>query len=266
MTTTNKNTELLTVNFYKVDAGWLYFELTIGNQRFDGMFSAVFDPLLDLKQWLEAISSDVQQVSFTYNPEGTVIKFDFKKIDSEKEVFTISDIYGDEKCIIKAEVDRRQIVNAFYLGLLDFARSDKFKSKEWEIEYMKERMCKLSNLNEPELLDYLIDMDRNELIEIFFQVDPRYSVSYPNAKDKNEELKLFIENKIQDGKLPDNQKRVEERVELDIPQDFNYWTKEKRITFINERLKYPTNGYHGTKIKDFRSKIIEDFIESKQTN
>ncbi len=263
MTTTNKNTELLTVNFYKIDAGWLYFKISIGRQTFDSVFSAVFDPMLDLKQWLEAISIGVQQASFTYNPEGTVIKFDFEKINNEKEVFTISDIYGDEKCIIKAEVDRGQIVKAFYLGLLNFARSDKFKSKEWEIEYMEERMCKLLKLNKLELIDYLIDMERAELIEILFQADPLYTVSYPSAKDKTEELKLFIENKIQGGKLPDNHKSVEERDELDIPKDFNYWTKEKKITFINECLKYPTNGYHGTKIKDFRSKIIEGFLESK---
>ena len=73
--------EKLVVKFYEVEAGWFRFKLNIGEQFFDGQFSSVFDPILDFKYWLEAISIGVQQTSFRYNPEGNIIEFNFKKID-----------------------------------------------------------------------------------------------------------------------------------------------------------------------------------------
>ncbi|MBS1538343.1 MAG: hypothetical protein JST20_11420 [Bacteroidetes bacterium] len=61
------STEILTVDFYEVDAGWLFFTLRVGQQTFEGRFSDIYDPILDLRVWLEAISEGVQQTSFIYN-------------------------------------------------------------------------------------------------------------------------------------------------------------------------------------------------------
>ena len=110
--------EILTVDFYEVDMGWLYYKLIIGKQIFDNRFTTTFDPLPDFKHWLEAISIGVQQTSFGYDNEGDHIKFNFERVYWDRETLTI---YKNERVLIKANIDRQQIVKAFYLGLLTFA-------------------------------------------------------------------------------------------------------------------------------------------------
>ena len=261
-TTTNKNIEHLTVNFYEVDAGWLRYKLTVGQQMFDGQFSHVFDPLMDFKHWLEAISIGVPQTSFQYNPEGNDIKFDFEHIAWDKDVLTILEPYKDGEVFIRATIDRQQIVKAFYLGLLTFATSDKFKSEEWEVEYLKERLTKMLDKDEETLIAELAELDKNELGELLFNSDPCYTVSFPSAKDKSEEMKLFIESSVQSKELPDEHSMKRKANEWNIPDDYNFWETDKKRNFVIECINETIQGYGGTKIDDFRSSIIENYLDN----
>ncbi len=195
--TSNNSIENLSINFYEVIYGWIYFKVEFENQLFEGRFSHVFDPIIDLKNWLEAISVGVQQTSFVYHPEGYEIKFDFQQTNYENEVFTITEQEETEIILLKAKINRRQLVKSFYLGLLLFASSDKFVSKEWEVELLKERLCKILELDENSLIEELADLDKLELGELLFNSDPSYLISFPNAKDKSEEIKLYIESIIE---------------------------------------------------------------------
>lgn len=256
--------ELLTVDFYETDAGWLRYKLTVGQQSFDNRFSDVWDPLPDLKHWLEAISIGAQQTSFQYDNEGDDIKFDFQRVCWDKEVLTISEAYDDGQVFIKANIDRQQIVKAFYLGLLTFASSDKFISKEWEVEYLKERLCKILKIVEETLIEKLTDLDKKELGEILFNADPTYYISFPEATDKNEEWNMFLQDTIDKDKGVSNElKRVETPAEWNIPVDYTFWTIDKKRKFVIDCINEKTNGYDGMKIKDFRSSIIEKYLDEE---
>lgn len=263
ITTTNKYIEQLTVNFYEVDSGWLFFKLTVGQQIFDGRFSEVFDPLLDFKHWLEAISIGVQQTSFQYDSEGNYIKFDFEQFSWDRCELTISEPYEDGEVFIKSTIDRKQIVKAFYLGLLTFAASDKFKSDEWEVEYLKERLCKILGRDEATLIEELKELDRKELGLLLFNSDPSYTVSFPTAKDKSEEMKLFIETDVQNKELPEEHLMEIKPIEWNIPDDYDFWTSDRKREFVIECINETTQGYRGTKIDDFRSSIIEKYLENE---
>ena len=137
----------------------------VAGLSFEGWFSFVFDPLPALKRWLEAIALGVEQTSFTYCPEGTDLRFSFgramctERTDIEFpryvghhvdlfEIHYVKDInyrefegeYGTRwitpitpgECLFRVETDRKQLVSAFYLGLIDFFNSDKYNPKEWE--------------------------------------------------------------------------------------------------------------------------------------
>lgn len=256
--------EFLSVDFYEVDAGWLRYKLTIGQQTFDDSFSYAFDPLPDLKHWLEAISIGVQQASFQYDNEGNDIKFDFERVCWDREVLTISEAYENGKIFIKSNIDRHQIVKAFYLGLLNFASSDKFSSKEWEVEYMKERLCKILNIDEETLIEQLTYLGKKELGEILFNADPTYLVSFPEATDENEEFEMFLQDTIDKDKGISNKlKSVEKPVEWNIPKKYNFWTTDKKREFVIECINETTKGYDGMKIKDFRSSIIEKYLDEE---
>lgn len=249
--------EKLIVKFYDVKAGWLSFQIKIGQQFFEGRFSSVFDPILDFKFWLEAIAIGVQQTSFRYNPEGNEIKFNFVKLAWNNEVLIIQDDSEDVEIYIQASIKRKQLVKAFYLGFLTFTNSVEFKSDEWEVEYMKEKLCKKLNLEEHNLIDTLIELDRLELIELFFIADPTYTISYPTAKSKEQELEFFVKDSIGEKTELDN---IQSKNEWSIPEDYNFWSTTKKIDYIHGCIQEPLSGFHGTKINDFRSKIIEEYL------
>lgn len=253
--------EQLEVDFYKVEYGLLYFKLTVGKQVFKGRFSEVFDPILDFKHWLEAISIGVKQTSFKYDPEGDDIKFDFERVHWNREVITIVEDCDDGE-YLKARIERKQIVKAFYLGLLTFASSDKFESEKWEIEYIKERLFKALDKNEETIIELLAELDRNELRELLFNANPSYYISFPTAKDKSEELKLVIETEIQYNDLPEEHSVKNTPIHYNIPDDYNFWTTAKKREFVIEAINEPVEGYNGTKIDDFRSSIIEKYLEN----
>lgn len=254
--------ELLTVDFYEASAGWLYYNLTVGQQSFNNRFSYVWDPLPDLKYWLEAISIGVQQTSFQYDNEGDYIKFNIERICWDREVLTVSEAYEDGEIFINANIDRRQIVNAFYLGLLTFASSDKYSSKEWELEYLKERLCNNLGIDEETLIEQLVDLDNKELDELLFNADPLYYISFPEATDKNEEWNMFLQDTIdKDNGVTNELKSVETPIESNIPDEYNFWTTDKKREFIIECINETTHGYDGMKINDFRSSIIEKYLD-----
>lgn len=217
-----------------------------------------------MKLWLEAISIGVQQTSFQYDNEGNEIKFDFEFINWDKEVLTISEAYENRQVFINAKIDRKQLVNAIYLGLLTFASSDKFISQEWEIEYMKERLCKILNIDEKTLIQQLVELDKKELGELLFNADPTYLISFPEASDKNEEFNMFIQDIIyKDKGIVSELKRIETPEEWKISEDYNFWSKEKKREFIIKCINEKTNGYDGIKIEDFRSTIVEKYLDKK---
>ena len=256
--------EFLTVDFYEAKAGWLRYKLTIGQQSFGNRFSHVWDPLSDLKHWLEAISIGVQQTSFQYDNEGDYIKFDFERVCWDEEVLTISEAYENGQVFIKENIDRRQIVKAFYFGLLTFASSDKFSSKEWEVEYLKERLCKILKTDEETLIGQLADLNKKELGELLFNADPTYYISFPEASNKNEEWNIFLQDTIDKKKGISNElKRVETPVEWKIPDEYNFWTTDKKRDFVIECINETTNGYDGMKINDFRSSLIEKYLDEE---
>jgi len=125
------NTNKLTVNFNKLHGGWIEFTIKYDEQFFDGQFSVVYNPLMDLKHWLEAIATGVQQTSFVYDREGAYIKFDFEQDYYDNQMkFTVSEPDNeDEQIFINCKTTRRKIIKDIYLGLLNFAASDTIKVK-----------------------------------------------------------------------------------------------------------------------------------------
>ena len=252
------NIENILVEYLEAKYGWIIFKVTAGEQVFEGRFSDVWDPLIDFKHWLEAISIGVQQTSFDFDAEGPDYKFDFNRESWNREVLTISNPYKNDQFYIKAKVDRKQIVKAFYSGLLEFAKSENFK-KEWEIEYIKERLCCALKMDENQLIDSLLELDKKILGETLFKIDPIYTFSYPTAEDKKEEIGLFVDEALGKGISKEHQ-RIETANEWNIPDDYDTWSMDNKRKFIINCINEKTFGRYGTKIKDFKSSLIENYI------
>ena len=84
--------EKLEVEFHKVQCGIMDFTIKIGTQVFRNNFTNILDPLPDFKHWLEAITLDVEQTSFTFDNEGSEFKFNYERVHHNESNFTISNL------------------------------------------------------------------------------------------------------------------------------------------------------------------------------
>lgn len=120
---------------------------------------------MDFKHWLEAVAIGVEQCSFVMDCEGLKVKFDLESITWENSELRITEFWeNDNYAKMIGYVDRKQIVRSLYLGLLNFRQSKKIAPDEWEIEYYLERAAKLTKLSNKDVLSFLIQLKREEIL------------------------------------------------------------------------------------------------------
>ena len=217
-----KNAEKLTVEYHNVEAGCMPIRITAGEKIYNDCFSCYWDPLPDLKKWLESITLGTKQSSFTYDNEGQIIKFDiFQKHDDE---YCFSVYWEDEKKLeFQAIVDTKQLVEAFYCGLINLYDSDAYAPKEWEWKPLYKNLQYGNN-------------------------------TYAYLGKSKQELTELLSDAASDGTQPD---------EWDIPDDYFDYQKmsfEDRETILQELLHTNVNPYDGMSKKEFQSEIIEKYL------
>ncbi len=127
------NITSINVNFLKAEAGWIDFTIKANDKLFESRFSCVFDPLLDLKRWLEDICKGAYNASFSYDTEGKEYLLSFDTFYFDKYLLSITDNNEDDnKTYIRVQVNKYQLVEAFYNSYIEFTLSDKYPNGEWE--------------------------------------------------------------------------------------------------------------------------------------
>ncbi|MEJ7849648.1 MAG: hypothetical protein WKF92_16310 [Pyrinomonadaceae bacterium] len=149
MTTRHDQTQTLSIEFIECRWGLLFFNLHLGEKIFETNFSNVFDPLPSLKHWLEAVAIGVDQCSFQYDPEGDDVCFNFERRCYDFEVFSVGYAYDDEKSYFEGKIGRRQLVEAFYRGFLEYGNSPEFDRDSWAHDCIGEGSSELSEIRSP---------------------------------------------------------------------------------------------------------------------
>lgn len=252
------NIQDLNVNFYDVKNGWILYEFSAEKQSLKTRFSDFNYPLQDLKKWLEAISIGVQQTSFQYDDEGKDIKFNFERVTWDRDILTISDPISLKNVYIKIQINKKQVVSAFYNGLLNFASSEKWNSEEWEIKYIHDILCAKLSIDKETLINKLISLDNKELRELIFSANPNFYFSY--SKDKNIIWNEFVQMRIKsDDNIIDNE-IINEQAIIDTCDLYNNRTPAQKIKFVLTCINCESSSHIGMKISDFKSPIIEKFL------
>lgn len=271
METKEIETHEVKIDFNEVDCGWIGYTIEVNNQKRDGQFSVVYDPILDLKYWLEALARGIHQAAFIVDQEGWLMKFDVEKFEGsyhvsentyaiyEQNLFTLSNPEYKNKIYIKQYVNRKQLVSAFYNGLIEFSKSEKFSSEDWEIIELKDIICKKYNINEEVLIKTLLPKTGKELADYLFEESPSYLNYATNMNDDTNQGRLGSEDNSS------NTGNAMERNEWIIPDDYDNWNENLKRKFINKCLKEQRTSYEGTKIKDLHSEIIENYLNPKET-
>lgn len=256
-------TKELKIDFKAVRYGLIFFTLTLGEKSFETNFSDVFDPILKFKNWLEAICIGVEQCSFSFDPEGNDVKFDFERVTYKREVFTVTDPYDKAEIFLSDKVDRKQLVEELYYGLLNFRDSPKFEKHQWEKELFADRLTSLLKIDHETLLTYLSRLGRKQLNDWLCKADPRHWSSTP-TKDEEADLAILLKRELADYEKTYNCKSDSSETWWSIPLDYSDWKIEDKRKLVEECLSENCSWNEGTNIADFKSKIIEDYLDSGQ--
>lgn len=217
------------VEFLQAKAGWLRFEVTSAEMTFEGAFSAVFDPLLKFKAWLEALAVGVEQASFTYDAEGPYITFDW---DYNKLVIS-TDNY--QTILFSVTTERHHVISAFYNALKDFAESDRYKREEWEEVNVYQEVSSALNVEGEQLIQYLLTLTKAELNQLLGG-PPWYLDYHPQ--------------------LPSFKEDVEQH------HDYDNLSTDIKEKVLENWLECPTKDMpcYGTSLKDMSSEVVEGYL------
>ncbi len=264
------------VDFLKVEYGNIFIVITVGEQKFETQFVYLYDPMYNFKKWLESIVIGAQKTSFEFETEEDdpeypfpvlrLIEFIFEQrnnVDMEKGILTIW--HADDKenpPPICSYVNKKQLVEAFYLGCIDFFQSEKYDFAEWESEHYRERICLALNMSEEELIRYMLKLNREEVGYMLFKANPIYEHSFRGAKDAQENWELCVDSMF--GKeINEKYEEIETPIYWDIPEDYDSWKVDKKREFIVDTLDSQINHYYGSNISEFKSKIVDTYLLGK---
>ncbi len=241
-----------------ISNGWLDFKIKVGKKSFNGSFSAVYDPLLELKKWLTDICDNEKfYTSFSYFNELEAVRFTFvDKISSEE--FIISDAQKVDKIYLKAKVDKFNLISAFYTEIVNYISSEKYHPEQWEKIFVADKITELLNTTSSKMaVDALLNMKPEQVKEVFFVADPFYAFNTKNGKKVNKYFKEFLFGDLNFKK----HKVIFERVD-DFPKKYkkaNRKTRKKIIKKLMRRLL--VSSYDAQNPEKFRSKKIEKCIK-----
>lgn len=228
-----KSIEKLQVEYYDVEYGCFPFRLKAGDKLYKDVMSCYWDPLPDLKHWLEALAIGVEQTSFTYDNEGQIIKFDAQRKWVNREIRHLFTISWEDKKRIEFQVllDKKQMIDAFYTTLIKFFKSADYDPKHWEWHSLHSKLEKYLDMDYSQLLEYCVRLNKQELIELLKKIE---------AND------IYW---IEDGDF--------------YSKEYKQKTFEERKENMKELLNENANPYGGTSLFDFRSEIIEKYLNKK---
>lgn len=147
------------------------------------------------------------------------------------------------------------------MKLREFAESEKYDKFEWESETMGERLISISeNKNFNSLVDDLMSLNGNELQNIFFQADPGYVVSFPNAIDFSESINLFVEDAFNQTMTLNTPKIELPYYNVQVCDNYDSLTIPERFKELIKMLDEPTQGYSGQKLIERKSIKIENWL------
>lgn len=237
----------LGIEFGPVRWGLFYFTLKLGHQTFETNFSDVFDPTYRFKHWLEAIAIGVEQCSFTFDPEGNEIRFTFDQVTYDRAEYRVTHPWSDGELLLNGNVDRRQLVGAFYNGFLTYDASPEFDRYQWEAEPTWHVLSVKTGIDLEGLINKLLPYDRSELLSLDTSLK---RCDFPAKSDiVGDQLEAWP------SELPD-------RPALwSLADDFDVLSTDRKREALRKALEKPyCCEQRGTSLKELRSPLIDDFL------
>ena len=265
-----KQIDGILLNSFEVVAGWIQFTISTESQNVYQQYSHIYDPLMKLKKWLEAICMGKKKCSFSFNPEGVIIKYVFEELkddssfkgrNSKLGTFKIvDDEKGYNEVYIDAIVDRYQLVSGFYMSFMSLAKKG-YDPLEWDYHNINNQLEKLFNLNGNQLIDFLLQLNWKEFNMALYISDKIYE--YTNKfSGCNIEILYKTFQKIHGKGIPilDDYNNWIEYAVLKENDDYKNWSAPKKMEHLKSCFTERISPYSGYPVQELKSEIIENCL------
>lgn len=235
--------EKIYFHFYYVEAGFIQFHVIAGAQAYRTTFSNVFDPIRDLKNWLEALCTGVYECTFYYDEEGPQTLWSYTQVRWDASVFQIKE-YPDGEVLLSCKIERKNLISDIYTAFLELFASDRYDPEEWETVEAWERLFHLTGKTYNELLNDMSVMSREDLNRI---------LSYMNYYKviKSDRIFSYDELILTDDDLTNDY----------LPPDYDALPLSGKRKALKTCLKRYINDYHnGEKVEIFRSDVVNNYL------
>lgn len=175
------------------DVGCIDFDIFVnGEKQFFSMFSEVFDPFQDIRDWLEAIVKGNNPIlSLRIDTEGPQMLWVYEMLPERNlGLFYLYEASCGEDIVVKAVVDTKEFVTALYLALLDLAANgyNRMRSDFGQHWYEPQTLWKRTKRNNWTFYNAM----KSPLIEWYLYSNEQYS-SYKHRFVKAPRVKEVIQ-------------------------------------------------------------------------
>ena len=222
--------------------------------EFQVYMSSVFCPFRDFIRFLEAITIEVQDCGFEWDPEGPSAKMHWTRRHINDTGFLTVEWHSSEKQLShRMMLNTRQTVRSLYDAFRSFVESPDYDPLRYEGVTNGESFSMImSNANLDDLAIRLARLDSNQADAVIVrlrEIIGDRSLKGPKARHP---IELFFES-------------TETRVPLNeydswISAEWNLLDKDERISDLREMFGWGSMGWTGANLREIRSSLIESWL------
>ena len=256
--------EYFKFKFFEFDDDGIKYLFSINNKIFSDIIPAEYFPddsisaINNFRIWLEALSLGVQEASFKYkNVTGgtTYFRFlyNFKHKGFSIRPENVFEIIYNKKKIYSYEIKRKYLINIIYNSIMDFVKSD----------YHKKNRKKWEGFNIGQLVAYELELDFNyEEFKKKILKMPLDEFKTLYLETAHKALLADVEShetEIVDDYILSQNKMFDEYFDKEYQKSHYLWKLDRVECFFNNL----TITLGDTSLFEFKSKIIEDFLDKQ---
>ena len=223
--------------------------------EFQVYISSVWCPFTDLIRFLEAITIEVQECSFSWDPEGPEGRMRWERRCFQGTGFlTVEWKSSDKQFSHRMMLNTRQAVSMLYTALRSFAESPEYDPLRYEQLTAGESFALvLSNSSLDDLAGALIQLNATaaeSVIQCLKEV-------IGSRHTKGPKLSFTI------GNLLESTETVISSSEFNKPwihPDWDSWNLDQRLTDLKSMFEGDSSSWYGANLRELRSKLIEDWL------
>ena len=236
--------------------------------------TSVWCPFADYISFLEAITTQIRECSFSWDAEGPDCGIKWERKYRNKDGFLTIEWYGKEEFEYRMHLETKQVVGEFYQSFRSFVESERYDPLRYEELTMGEelRLGLGGQYSLEEIADHFKTLDtvgaRKLIDSIFERSFRRHGANKPNDTwpESLDELSqpitfskclllYWVDNqKNHDGIEPEKSTRY-------IEDSWSDMHLEDRQAYLLDLFEGGiAGGWYGSNLRDLRSTMIENYL------